>query len=317
MTRYAVGLGSNLGDRLEHLVAAVAELDERFDVVAVSPLYETLPVGGPEQSPFLNAVVVIETDMEPHGVLEVGLHIEQARDRERTERWGPRTLDLDIIASDGTGHDGERLTIPHPRAIEREFVLRPLSDVWPEAPAGRGLTAAAALDRLDDQGVDRLTDDWIPPRPRWKATALLAGQMAIFAASAATFIYDGTLPGGDWSVVRVLGGLTALVGASLAFESSRRLGGSMAAGPIPRQDGDLIVSGPYRHARHPIYGGVSLLFIGASLLLDSVVGLAVSALLIPYFLLKARYEERQLRMRYAGYLHYRLTVRRRLIPFVV
>lgn len=317
MTRYAFGLGSNLGDRLEHLVAAVAGLDKGFDVVAVSPLYESLPAGGPEQSPFLNAVVVIETDMEPHEVLDMGLHIEQTRERERAERWGPRTLDLDVIASDGTGHDCERLTIPHPCAIEREFVLRPLNDVWPEAPVGSDLTAAAALDRLNDQGVERLTHAWIPPRPRWKANALLAGQLAIFAAVAASLIYDGTLPGGDWSVVRVLGGLTALVGAPLALESSRRLGGSMTASPIPKRDGDLVVSGPYCYARHPIYGGVSLLFIGVSLLLDSLVALAVSALLIPYFLFKARYEERQLRMRYAGYLDYRLKVRRQLIPYVV
>ena len=91
----------------------------------------------------------------------------------------------------------------------------------------------------------------------------------------------------------------------------------MAATPIPRVGGELFIAGPYRHARHPIYGGLSLFFMGASLFLESLPGLIVATVLVPYFMLKARYEERQLRLRYPGYLPYRQTVRKWLIPFVV
>lgn len=316
MTRYAIALGSNVGDRLGHLVDGARSLSERLGRVSESSLYETVPVGGPEQDPFLNAVVVVESDLDQVQVLEVCQEIEHAQGRERQQRWGPRTLDLDIVTSDGPEHDDEQLTIPHPRAAEREFVLRPLCDVWPDAPVGEGMTALSALERVGDQGVDYLSNDWMPPVSRWKANALLAGQAVIFAAAAFAFVVDGTLPE-VWSPIRGAGVVLALVGVGLAFEAARRLGDSITASPVPRSGAQLVVAGPFRYARHPIYGGVCLFLVGTALTLGSGVGLAVSAALVPYFLFKARYEERQLRMRFAGYLEYTRRVRKRLIPLVV
>lgn len=317
MTRYAIGLGSNVGDRQQHLVAAVSALSEQFGDATVSPVYETEPVGGPEQDPFLNAVVEVEDDRGPLYVLDVCQEIEHARGRVRNERWGPRTLDLDILVSDAQPYRDERLTIPHPRVSEREFVLRPLCDVWPEVEVASGLSATEALHLVDDQGVDYLTDDWIPPVSHWKANALLAGQFAILVGVALALAYDGTLPEGDVTAGRVLGGAVAFVGIILAFVASRRLRGSMTASPMPRPDAELVIAGPYRFARHPIYGGLSLFLMGTALVLDSLAGFLVAATLIPYFIFKARYEERQLRLKFAGYLLYKQTVHRWLIPFVI
>ena len=316
MTRYAIALGSNVGDRLSHLVDAVGALSGRLGSVSASSLYETMPVGGPEQDPFLNAVVVLERDLDAVRLLDICQEIEHAHGRERRQRWGPRTLDLDIVASDGPERDDEQLKIPHPRAGQREFVLRPLCDVWPDAPVGDGMTASSALERVGDQGVDYLSSDWVPPVSRWKSNALLAGQAAIFASAGIAFVAGGTLPDG-WSPMRAVGVVMALVGVGLALEAARRLGSSMTASPVPRSGARLVTAGPYRYARHPIYGGVCLFLIGTALALGSGVGLAVSAFLVPYLLFKARYEERQLRMRFAGYLEYAQRVRKRLIPFVV
>lgn len=165
MTRYAIGLGSNLGDRLAHLRGAVSGLRRIGEVVAVSPLYETAPIGGPEQGPYLNAVVVVESDLEPHDLLAACNRLETAAGRTRRERWGPRTLDLDIVASDGPHTSSERLEVPHPRARQRRFVLQPLADVWPEAEVGAGITASQALAGLDDQDVALFGADWLQTGP--------------------------------------------------------------------------------------------------------------------------------------------------------
>ena len=113
MTRFAIALGSNEGARLDHLRRAVAELEDLGSVEAVSGVYETDPVGGPAQDPFLNAVAVLDTVSEPQDLL-VSLHqIEAAHDRAREVRWGPRTLDLDIVSSDGrTGSDARSRNPP-------------------------------------------------------------------------------------------------------------------------------------------------------------------------------------------------------------
>lgn len=317
MARYAIGLGSNQGDRLEHLIAASAELTERLGFVQVSPLYESEPVGGPVQDPFLNAVAVVETDAEPLAVLDVCQTIELQQGRERKVRWGPRTLDLDIIASNGSPVSTDRLTIPHPRATEREFVLRPLTDVWPGAPVGERLAAREALDTLPDQGVDRLAKEWIPPVSRWKSHAFLAVQFVLFLTVAIALAYDGSLPEGEVGFARALGAVVAFIGVILAFIASRRLGPALAAPPIPRKGAELVTSGPYRLVRHPIYGGISLFMLGTALVVESALGLAGAVLLVAFFMVKARYEEKHLRMRYPGYLAYRQTVPRWLIPFVV
>jgi len=153
VTRAHVGLGSNLGDRMAVLDAAVQALDadERTHVMAVSRVYETPPVGGPPQPPYLNAVVVLETDHSPHELLGVLQVIETALGRERGERWGPRTADLDLLLYDGPPLREPDLTVPHPRARERAFVLVPLVDADPYAAFPDGQTALEALTRLGPQ----------------------------------------------------------------------------------------------------------------------------------------------------------------------
>ena len=128
MARAFLGLGSNLGDRRATLRRAVGDLPE---VVAVSPLYETEPVGGPEQGAYLNVVVELETRRSPRQLLELCHELEQAAGRVRDERWGPRTLDVDILLIDGAAVDEPDLTVPHPRMYERNFVMRPLLDLDP------------------------------------------------------------------------------------------------------------------------------------------------------------------------------------------
>ena len=127
--RAFLSLGSNLGDRRAYLKAAVDSLP---DVVAVSPLYETDPVGGPEQGAYLNLVVELATSLSPDQLLGICHRIETASDRVRDVRWGARTLDIDILWMQGIVQDSERLTSPHPRWKERRFVLAPLRDLAPD-----------------------------------------------------------------------------------------------------------------------------------------------------------------------------------------
>jgi 2-amino-4-hydroxy-6-hydroxymethyldihydropteridine diphosphokinase len=125
--RAYLGLGSNLGDRRAHLRAAVAALP---GVVAVSPVYETEPVGGPPgQQPYLNLVVALETDRSPRELLELGRALEAASGRVRAERGGPRTLDVDVLLVGGLSVEEPDLVVPHPRMWERRFVLAPLADL--------------------------------------------------------------------------------------------------------------------------------------------------------------------------------------------
>ncbi len=133
MTRAYLALGSNLGDRLGYLQLAVDELAaaDGVEVVAVSRVYETAPVGGPPQDAYLNAVAAIDTELEPHPLLALAQRVEQDARRVRWERWGPRTLDVDILLFGDLRLDDPALTIPHPRMWERGFVLAPLRDVAP------------------------------------------------------------------------------------------------------------------------------------------------------------------------------------------
>ncbi len=126
--RVFLGLGSNLGDRLGYLREAVAAMP---DLVAVSPLYESAPVGGPEQGAYLNIVVQLETKQLPHALLATCQQLEQAAGRERVIRWGPRTLDVDVLWIDGVRMDTHDLVVPHPRMHERNFVMDPLLDLDP------------------------------------------------------------------------------------------------------------------------------------------------------------------------------------------
>lgn len=134
--RTFLSLGSNLGDRRVHLRNAIDSLP---DVVAVSPLYETDPVGGPHQGPYLNVVVELDTALEPMALLGLCHRIESAADRVRGERWGPRTLDVDIVWMEGVEMNDPILTIPHPHWRERRFVLAPLRDLAPDLVTARDL----------------------------------------------------------------------------------------------------------------------------------------------------------------------------------
>ncbi|MEX0665073.1 MAG: 2-amino-4-hydroxy-6-hydroxymethyldihydropteridine diphosphokinase [Acidimicrobiia bacterium] len=132
-----LGIGSNLGERLANLQSAVdglAAMDD-IDVVAVSPVYATDPVGGPEQGEYLNAVVAIETDLDPRELLGVANDLEAGAERVRGERWGPRTLDVDVLlVGDDELHEPD-LEVPHPRMWERGFVMVPLADLDPQIGA--------------------------------------------------------------------------------------------------------------------------------------------------------------------------------------
>jgi 2-amino-4-hydroxy-6-hydroxymethyldihydropteridine diphosphokinase len=135
--RAFVGLGSNLGDRWAHLRRAVDQLRAggRAPVTAVSSVYETEPVGGPEdQGPYLNLVVelAVAPDADPYRLLEECRRLEAAAGRVRATRWGPRTLDADVLWIDGVTLDGPELTVPHPRWRERRFVVVPLGELAPD-----------------------------------------------------------------------------------------------------------------------------------------------------------------------------------------
>ena len=134
MSRAYIALGSNLGDRAAHLQFAVDELAavDGVEVLAISPVYETAPIGGPPQDAFLNAVAALETGLDPYELLALAQGIEQNAQRVRVERWGPRTLDVDLLLYDDLRLDDPDLVIPHPRMWERGFVLAPLRDIAPE-----------------------------------------------------------------------------------------------------------------------------------------------------------------------------------------
>jgi len=130
--RYVIGLGANLGDRLGALRAAVSALRQRGAVQRVSGLYET-PAIGPPQPDFLNGAVLLQTELRPLALLNELLEIEARLGRLRREKWGPRTLDLDVLLCPGVVIAENRLEVPHPELTRRNFALRPLLDVLPDA----------------------------------------------------------------------------------------------------------------------------------------------------------------------------------------
>jgi 2-amino-4-hydroxy-6-hydroxymethyldihydropteridine diphosphokinase len=166
VTRVVLSIGSNLGDRMARLQSVVDALDGA--VRAVSPVYETQPWGGVEQGPFLNAVLIADDPaLDCHGWLHRAQELEAAADRVRAERWGPRTLDVDLV----TCHDGQRemtsrddqVTLPHPSAHLRAFVLIPWLAVEPDATmtvAGERRRVAHLIEELEPVERDgvRLTE---------------------------------------------------------------------------------------------------------------------------------------------------------------
>ncbi|WP_447005281.1 2-amino-4-hydroxy-6-hydroxymethyldihydropteridine diphosphokinase [Saccharothrix isguenensis] len=156
MTRAVLSLGSNLGDRLGHLRMAV---DGFADVlVAVSPVYETAPWGVTDQDDFLNAVLVVSGHVDEWGWLRRGQALEQAAGRVRERRWGPRTLDVDVVAVDGVRSTDPELLLPHPGAHERASVLAPWLDVEPDAVVPGHGPVRDLLAGLDLGGVTRRAD---------------------------------------------------------------------------------------------------------------------------------------------------------------
>jgi 2-amino-4-hydroxy-6-hydroxymethyldihydropteridine diphosphokinase len=146
-----VGIGSNLGDRETHLRTALDLLaaEVGIEVVAVSRLRETEPVGPVEQGPFLNGAVQVTTELSPGKLLERLLDVEQRLGRVRGERFGPRTIDLDLLVYGDEVVDEPGLSLPHPRLHERRFALEPLAELAPELVVpGRG-PVSALLAKLD------------------------------------------------------------------------------------------------------------------------------------------------------------------------
>jgi 2-amino-4-hydroxy-6-hydroxymethyldihydropteridine diphosphokinase len=149
-----VGFGANLGDPASTLRAAAAELGRTAGtVVAGSQIYRSRPIGFTDQPDFQNAVARLSTLLPPDRLLDELLELEARFGRIRNVRFGPRTLDLDLICYEGVVRDDERLTLPHPRAHEREFVLRPLAELDPDLEI-RGTSVAAWLAGLEPQGVE-------------------------------------------------------------------------------------------------------------------------------------------------------------------
>jgi 2-amino-4-hydroxy-6-hydroxymethyldihydropteridine diphosphokinase len=128
-----VALGANIGNPKEQMDLAISMLREATEVIAVSSYYTTKPVGGPEQPDYINAICILESDLPALDLLSVLHGIEKALGRERIERWGPRTIDLDLIQYGTLLSKADELELPHPRAHERRFVLEPWREIEPDA----------------------------------------------------------------------------------------------------------------------------------------------------------------------------------------
>lgn len=164
--RATLGLGGNIGDPVRAMAGALQTLDVRPDcrVVAVSRLYRTPPWGKTDQDWFFNACALVETTLDPEPLLDACLGIERDMKRERKERWGPRTIDIDVLTYEGVEQSGGRLELPHPRMTGRGFVLMPLGDVAPGLDV-QGRTVEMWLKDADVAGIEPASADsaW------WKA----------------------------------------------------------------------------------------------------------------------------------------------------
>lgn len=158
-TRCALGLGSNLGDPMHNLQAALGLLEatDGLELVACSSNYRTPPWGPVPQDDFVNICVIVDTVLSPRALLERCLAVEQELGRVRDVRWGPRIIDVDVLICGMQRVQEPDLEVPHPRMADRAFVLIPLAEIWPDAPLADGRTAAEALETCPDQeGVVKL-----------------------------------------------------------------------------------------------------------------------------------------------------------------
>ncbi len=242
-------------------------------------------------------------------------------------RWGPRTLDLDLILHGETAVASESLQVPHPRLGERRFVLKPLLEVWPEATTPDGTRIADLLAAVDSQRLRRV-GKWRPGSGavpgRWGGAGFtgrggwwVVGQGALLVTAAVALLAgSGTLTvEGSWHlwVGRILLAAGVVQGAAGVLS----LGSSLTPYPEPLAGGRLVVRGIYRHVRHPIYGGVAIGLAGAALHAASLPGLLLAGAVAMFFWSKAGFEERRLVDRYPGYPAYRDRTRARIIPWLL
>lgn len=142
-------IGGNIGDRLSYLKKAIWLIKEQCgNVIITSSIYETAAWGKTDQAAFLNQVLLIETDLKPASLLETILKIESSLDRKRTEKYDPRTIDIDILYYEGEVIETDQLTIPHPKISERRFVLTPLTEIEPEL-----------IDPVHEKTIQKLLDE--------------------------------------------------------------------------------------------------------------------------------------------------------------
>ncbi|MCB8837468.1 2-amino-4-hydroxy-6-hydroxymethyldihydropteridine diphosphokinase [Aurantimonas sp. VKM B-3413] len=164
-----LGLGGNLGDPVATMAAALRTIDAREDtsVSAVSRVFRTPPWGNTDQPVFVNACARVRTSLGPRDLLALCLDTERAFKRERRERWGPRTLDLDVLDYDGRAYRDDDLILPHPRIAERGFVLVPLAEIAPDLVIG-GKSVADLLAAVDRAGIEPVSEDggWWQARGR-------------------------------------------------------------------------------------------------------------------------------------------------------
>lgn len=338
MTRTAIALGSNLGDRLAMFRLAVEGLAELGTLLTASSLYETAPIGGPEQDSFFNAVVVLDTHLGPRELLDELHRIEAEAGRVREVRWGPRLLDLDLILYGDRTAEGGGMVVPHPRLAERRFVLEPLVEAWPEAKTPDGTPVASLLDAVADQVVTRLGPWWpegaaeiddneaspftepleadthtsFADRGGWWVVAQFV-LLTVVVASALGFsdtIATGRWMGGLGVVLVVLGGVQAGLGLL-------HLGVSLTPYPEPLKLGNLVHGGVYRSVRHPVYGGLAIGMVGIALVRYSWPALVAALATGAFFWFKAGAEEHRLVARYPGYEDYRSRTRARMIPWIL
>lgn len=154
--RYVIAVGANLGDAPATVDSALSSLADRLDgeLLARSSLFTSSPVGGPDQPDFVNAIAIVDTGLSPRAVLEILQTLEAEAGRERDVRWGPRTLDLDVVLAGDVVSDDPDLTIPHPRAHERAFVLVPWLEIDPTAEIpGHGTVRDIVATGFEDQAL--------------------------------------------------------------------------------------------------------------------------------------------------------------------
>ena len=344
MTRAAIALGSNLGDRLGNFHFAAGRLADLGEIISVSSLYEAAPIGGPEQEAFFNAVLILDTILDPRRLLDELHRIEAEAGRVREVRWGPRLLDLDLILFGNRRAEGGGMVVPHPRLRERRFVLDPLVEAWPDAKTPDGVAVSGFLPAVADQEVTKL-DSWWPvhssgedvvnrfasggrgneeesvtdatkgafaDRGGWWVVAQVVLGLAVLGLALAL---SETINAGDW--LRWIGIALVGLGGVQAALGLLHLGVSLTPYPEPLELGNLVHGGIYRRARHPVYGGLSLGMVGVALFQLSWAGLAAALGTSIFFWFKAGFEEHRLLLKYPGYADYRARTRARMIPWVV